>query len=86
MRQSTHTHTESPRDGRLNQALRRMVRYGYGKDARTIAGAIRNLEPLTGPNLADSRETLLKALHRRGPFAPDRDFQTPRLCRPAIWS
>ena len=72
--------------GRLNQALRRMVRYGYGKDAKAIANAVRNLESLTVPELARSRELLLKALHRRGPFAPERDFQIPRLCRPAIWS
>ena len=71
--------------GRLNGALHRMVRQGFAKDAKVIADAIRNLEPLDGKNLERSRELLLKALHHRGPFAPQWDFHTPRgIRRPAI--
>ena len=71
--------------GRLNRALRRMARNGYGREARLIVDAVRNLQPLDGADTAESREILLKALHRRGPFAADWDFHTPRgLRRPAV--
>ena len=68
----------SSESGRLNQALRRMVQQGYGQDARAIADGIRNLCPLDGKHLDSGNQVLLMALHRRGPFAPKWDFQTPR--------
>ena len=74
-----------PEPGRLNQALQRMVRYGFVEEAMTVVSAVRNLQPLDGPDTELSREVLLQALHRRGPFAPARDFRTPRgVVRPAI--
>ena len=75
----------SSESGRLNQALCRMVQQGYGQDARAIADSIRNLRPLTGKQLDGSKAVLLMALHRRGPFASQWDFQTPRgYRRPAV--
>ena len=75
----------SSESGRLNQALRRMVQQGYGQDARAIADSIRNLRPLNGKYLDGSKQVLLMALHRRGPFAPKWDFQTPQgYRRPAV--
>ena len=75
----------SSESGRLNQALRRMVQQGYGQDARAIADGIRNLRPLNEKHLDDSKEVLLMALHCRGPFALEWDFQTPRgYRRPAV--
>lgn len=77
--------SSSSEPGRLNKALCRMVQQGYGQDARAIAYAIRNLDPLTGKHLEGSKQVLLMALHRRGPFAPQWDFQTPRgYRRPVI--
>ena len=75
------THTEP---GRLNLALERMARHGYADEARTVVSAVRNLRPLDGADTAESRRVLLLALHRRGPFAPDHDFRTPRLRRPSM--
>jgi hypothetical protein len=75
----------APEPGRLNQALQRMVRYGFADEAMTIVRAVRNLQPLDEPETEHSRELLLQALHRRGPFAPERDFRTPRgFVRPAV--
>ncbi len=71
--------------GPLNRALQQMVQRGYADEARAITQGIRNLDPLTGPELKDSRQLLLMALRRRGPFAPEWDHHTPRgIRRPAI--
>ena len=71
--------------GRLNRALRRMARNGYGEEARVIVDAVRHLRPLDGADTSEPRRVLLMALHRRGPFAPEWDFCTPRgLRRPVV--
>ena len=78
-------HAARPEPGRLNRALRRMARNGYGDEARVIANAVRHLRPLDGADTAEPRRVLLMALHRRGPFAPEWDFRTPRgLRRPVV--
>jgi hypothetical protein len=62
-----------------------MVAYGFAEEAMTVVNAVRDLQSLDGPDTDHSRAVLLQALHRRGPFARQRDFRTPRgVVRPAI--
>jgi len=62
-----------------------MVRHGYGSEAWGIADAIRNLQPLDGAGTEECKRVLLMAVHRRGQFAPEWDFRTPRgLRRPVV--
>ena len=73
--------------GRLTQALERMRQAGFGVESLDIVLAIRcgDLSLADGSHFREHRALLLQALHRRGPFAPERDFRRPRgVVRPAV--
>ena len=65
----------------------RTILTSFGLEATDIVLAIKcgDLSLVDGSHFEGHRKLLLQALHRRGPFARERDFRTPRgVVRPAI--